>query len=67
MTKVTINDQLLASATAALSQPGSIAEAVSVSGGGVTAVLSPHSDDMLSALQEITHDGTTYYLGLPNE
>jgi hypothetical protein len=63
--QITINDQLIEAATNALNANEGIDEAVLVSGGGITAVLSPHEEDMLAALQLIEHSGKTYYLGLP--
>lgn len=66
-TKITINDQMVKAATAALTKAEGIDQAVSIEVDGITAVLSPDSNDMLSPLEQIKHDGTTYYLGLPSE
>ena len=66
-TEITINDHLIEAATAALVKAEGINQAVSIEVDGMTAVLSPNSNDMLSALKEIKHDGITYYLGIPSE
>jgi hypothetical protein len=64
--QITINDQLIEAATNELNANEGIDEAVLVSGGGITAVLSPRKEDMLVALHPIEHGGKTYYLGLPH-